>query len=289
MTVAPASAASCTRVEPTPPFAPSTTIVCPRPHLRDAVQHLPGGDPVDHHRLGVRRVDALRHRDDVRGVDEHVGGPGTGLHDGCDPLAHLSRVDARAGRLDRADEVVPRDERERRLVVVLAATHLLLRERHARRLDADQHLAASRGRARRVPGRAGRRARSGRASRSRWRSRAWASDLLGVRVWSFTSSAAAVATMRTRNAGCMSLDRLCAPSGRRIQIDERRRVDRGERGAVRPQRAQAPGDAGCRRARGRPARPRASRTGRARGPGRPRRRRATERGVRRRVVVRVDM
>src|SRR5206468_10494214 len=45
-----------------------------------------------------------------------------------------------AESLDRADEVVAGDEWERRLVVVLAATHLLLGERDAGRLDAHDRL-----------------------------------------------------------------------------------------------------------------------------------------------------
>jgi hypothetical protein len=108
---------------------------------RHAVQHLPGGDAVDHDRLGGGGVDAVGDTDQVGGSDEDRGGPAADLGDGRDAGADQRGVRAGADLDDPADQVVAGDERERRLVVVLAAAHLLLGERHAAGLHLDQGLA----------------------------------------------------------------------------------------------------------------------------------------------------
>ncbi|HEX7463246.1 MAG TPA: hypothetical protein VF317_13835 [Dermatophilaceae bacterium] len=48
------------------------------------VQHLPGGDAIDHHGLGICGVDAVRNRNQVAGIDERVRRPSSGLDDGSD-------------------------------------------------------------------------------------------------------------------------------------------------------------------------------------------------------------
>jgi hypothetical protein len=117
----------------------------PGPDPRLAVQHLPRGDAVDHHGLGLRRADTVRHRHGVGRLDQHVAGPAADLDQGGDPLPGQAGVHVLAGRQHRADQVVAGHEGERRLVVVAAAAHLLLGERDPGGLRPDQHLAGSRG------------------------------------------------------------------------------------------------------------------------------------------------
>ncbi|GAA3081446.1 hypothetical protein GCM10020000_79180 [Streptomyces olivoverticillatus] len=112
----------------------------PRAHPSPAVQHLPGRDAVDHDGLGLRRRKAVRYLDRVLGVDHHMAGPPTDLHQCGHPPADQARVDALAGRQHAAHQVVAGHEGERRLVVVPPAAHLLLGERDAGRLHGDHDL-----------------------------------------------------------------------------------------------------------------------------------------------------
>jgi hypothetical protein len=106
-----------------------------------AVEHLPGRDPVDHERFGVGGVEAVRHRHEVGGVQDDVAAPAADLgHRG-----HPAPDERRVGRLEhRADDVVAGHERERRLVVVLPAPHLLFGERDPAGFDAHEGLARTR-------------------------------------------------------------------------------------------------------------------------------------------------
>ena len=110
----------------------------PGPDARGSVKHAPRGQAVDDDRFGRGSVHSVGHRHQVSGGEQDVAGPATGL--GQRRYALPFRWRAGAGLRDHADEVVARDERERRLVVVLAAAHLLLGERDPRGLDADQSL-----------------------------------------------------------------------------------------------------------------------------------------------------
>jgi hypothetical protein len=116
----------------------------PRPDTRLAVQHLPGGDAVEHQGLRLRRADPGRHLHHVRRVDEHVAGPAADLEQGGHPGAGQARFDARPGRQHRPDHVVTGDEGEGRLVVVALPAHLLLGEGDPGRLHPDQDLAGPR-------------------------------------------------------------------------------------------------------------------------------------------------
>src|SRR5262249_21973762 len=103
-------------------------------HTRAAMQHPPGGDAVDDDGLGGGGIDVDGDGDEVVRVEDDAVGPAADLGERGDALA--------GGRaaLDDPDQGVAGDERERRLVVVLAAPHLLLGERDAGGLDADDGL-----------------------------------------------------------------------------------------------------------------------------------------------------
>ena len=99
-------------------------------------------------------VHAVGHRDEVARVEHHAVGPAADLGQRRDARA-LGDARVAAGALDDPDEVVAGHERERRLVVVLAAPHLLLGERDAGGLDPDERLARPGRRAARASGPAG--------------------------------------------------------------------------------------------------------------------------------------
>jgi hypothetical protein len=105
------------------------------------VEHAPGRESVDDRGLGRARVDAVGHRDEVADRQHDVRGPAAGLRERRHAVAGRDPAGVGADALDDPDEVVARDERERRLVVVLAPPHLLLGEGHPRGLDPDEGLA----------------------------------------------------------------------------------------------------------------------------------------------------
>ncbi|RII20850.1 hypothetical protein DSC45_01870 [Streptomyces sp. YIM 130001] len=108
--------------------------------LGRAVEHLPGGDPVDDHGRRARRVHAVRHRHQVRGIDRQVTGPRAHFGDRGEPAADQSGVHTGSGRDGRTHQVVARHEGERRLVEVRPQAHLLLGERDARRIHPQHDL-----------------------------------------------------------------------------------------------------------------------------------------------------
>ena len=69
-----------------------------------------------------------------------MAGPAAYFRQCRDPLPEKGRVHAGPGGRDGPDQVVAGHERERRLVVVPAAAHLLLGEGHPGGLHADHHL-----------------------------------------------------------------------------------------------------------------------------------------------------
>ena len=94
--------------------------------------------------VSAAAVDAVGDGGELGGVEHHAIGPGTGFRQGGDAPADGEVRATVAESLDRADEVVAGDEWERRLVVVVAAAHLLLGERDAGRLDAHHRLVRAR-------------------------------------------------------------------------------------------------------------------------------------------------
>ena len=67
-------------------------------HPRLAVQHLPGGDAVDHDGLGLLGAQALGDLDRVPGVDEHMAGPAADLGQHRDPPPEPGRGPRRRRR-----------------------------------------------------------------------------------------------------------------------------------------------------------------------------------------------
>ncbi len=110
--------------------------------LGHSVQHLPGGDPVDDEGFGFGRVEFVGHRHQIVRVDQQVTAPPADLGQRGDPRAQQRGGDLRADGHDFTDEVVARHERERWLVVVLPAPHLLFGEGDAGGEYAHQRLSA---------------------------------------------------------------------------------------------------------------------------------------------------
>jgi hypothetical protein len=104
-------------------------------------QHLPCGDAVEHHGLGLRGVETVRNRYQVACDDQCMGRPSSGLDDRSGATADQRLVHLGTDGRDHADEVIAQYKGELWLVQVAAAPHLLLGKRHAGGQHLDERLA----------------------------------------------------------------------------------------------------------------------------------------------------
>ena len=91
ITVAPASSGELDQGRADTAVGPEHQDGLPGPHPRLAVQHLPGGDAVDHDGLGVDRGDPGRHLDQIGRVDQQVAAPAADLGQGGHPAPDQRR------------------------------------------------------------------------------------------------------------------------------------------------------------------------------------------------------
>src|SRR4051812_1048409 len=95
----------------------------PSAHLRQAVQHLPGSNPIDDGRLGCVSRHAIWNRDEVSRGQDNIVGPGTNLRHRCDPLTNRHVYDVGAEALDNADQIITWHKGKYGLAGITATSH----------------------------------------------------------------------------------------------------------------------------------------------------------------------
>ena len=104
------------------------------------MQHLPGGDAIDRKCLDLDGVELSSDEHQIQHVDFDGARPRSNFCDRGEAVANQSAIHALTDGAHGADQVVPGNEGERGLVVILTAAHLLLGERHPGHLHLKNHV-----------------------------------------------------------------------------------------------------------------------------------------------------
>jgi hypothetical protein len=133
--------AICTAASPTPPPAPRTSSVSRLFELRPVDQRMVRGRVGQRERRGHFVTDVVGQRSHLGGRHAHVLGEPAEPHESDHAIAVLDLTYALAHGIDGACHLRARNERQRRLHLVLALDDQRIREVHAGRPHADAHLA----------------------------------------------------------------------------------------------------------------------------------------------------
>src|SRR5208283_432065 len=109
--------------------------------LRDAMQHLVGGNVVENETDGCSGIKVVRDRNEMRGGNNRVSAVAANHGERRNPLANRETADTVAERVNFAHDVVARREGKGRGTGVQAVAHQDVGESHACSNDFDAHLA----------------------------------------------------------------------------------------------------------------------------------------------------